>query len=380
MANLFEKSEGTRADLKNLLGLALMKSQANLYLAQLMIWIFNTTDSRSVLKKSYDELAATPWGLCCHRNQAYATVQKAKRLGLLKVTPTYGGPGIQAANEYAIDWPGVRRVVGLKSIIGQPDGYHTTCDPPHTPCDPGHTTCDPPHTTCEHTKEYTSSHLLAPLDTPTSSGGAAGANLVLVRTARSKRTTGSVLADSVRPDQVLAWRAIERRLLELGVYVDLSEDLLAKAAARGATPSDVTALADHFASKPGAWTAGALTIVLKRWAPGQPYDAAALWPPPSDEYVRASRRQAAERLSTTVVEEYREQRAESQRDLDAYRELDARLGPQLDALDDQAFAALVAPLDRFKRDFALRRGGRDKRMVREWCFQLLDPSPQPEET
>jgi hypothetical protein len=61
--NLFEQSEGTRADLKNLLGLAL-QVQANIYLAQLMIWIFNTTD-RTKLKKSYNELALRPWGLCC---------------------------------------------------------------------------------------------------------------------------------------------------------------------------------------------------------------------------------------------------------------------------------------------------------------------------
>jgi hypothetical protein len=90
--NLFDESEGTRADLKNDLGIALLKSNANIYLAQLMIWVFNTTDRTKPLKKSYDELAARPWGLCCSRSQAYATVKKAERLGMLHARPTYTGP------------------------------------------------------------------------------------------------------------------------------------------------------------------------------------------------------------------------------------------------------------------------------------------------
>jgi hypothetical protein len=106
--------------------------------------------------------------------------------------------------------------------------------------------------------------------------------LILVRTAKRKKTRESVLADSVPPDQVLAWRAILQRIESLGVYAELSEGLLVEAAARGVQPNDVTALADHFESRPGAWTAGALTIALKRWSPGQPYDAAALWPPPAE--------------------------------------------------------------------------------------------------
>jgi hypothetical protein len=156
---LFDDSEGTRADLKSLLGIALLKSKANLYLAQLMIWIFNTTDrGKPTLKKSYDELADRPWGLCCSRNQAYATVQKAKRLGLLSIKTTWTGPGIQGANEYAIDWVGVRKVVGLR----QPVTYPTTCDPPPTTCDPPPTTCDPPPTTWEHIEEDTFVHRLTP--------------------------------------------------------------------------------------------------------------------------------------------------------------------------------------------------------------------------
>jgi hypothetical protein len=277
MADLFEQSEGTRADLKNDLGIALLKCNANIYLAQLMIWVFNTTDRTKPLKKSYDELAARPWGLCCSRSQAYATVKKAERLGLLHAKPTYAGPGIQGANEYSIDWEGVHRIVGVRRGVT----YTTTCDPPLTTCDPPLTTCDPPLTTCDASKEYTSSHLLTPLNTPATRQERGAAGLVLVRKSKT-RTRESVLADVVPPDQVLAWQAILQRLLGLGVYADLCECLLVQLANRGATPDDVTALADHFQSRPGAWTAGALSLALKRWSPGQSYDAAALWPPAAE--------------------------------------------------------------------------------------------------
>lgn len=276
--DLFEKSEGTRADLKNLLGLALQRVETNIYLAQLMIWIFNTTDAGKPLKKSYEELAARPWGLCCSRNQAYATVKKAERLGMLKVNVTYAGPGIQGANEYSIDWDGVRQIVFPRRAAG----YPTICDPPPTTCDPGTTTCDPPPTTCDAYRNNTSSHLSTPLITSSKQEleGAAGGSLVLVR--KSKTKPQSVLADAVSPDQVLAWQAIVRRLESLGVYAELSERLLVDAAGRGASPNDVTALADHFESRPGAWTAGALAVALRRWSPGQAYDAVCLWPPPSE--------------------------------------------------------------------------------------------------
>jgi hypothetical protein len=156
--NLFDESEGTRADLKNDLGIALLKSNANIYLAQLMLWVFNTTDRTKPLKKSYDELAARPWGLCCSRSQAYATVKKAERLGMLHARPTYTGPGIQGSNEYSINWAGVQQIVRPRRAVT----YITTCDPPLTTCDPPLTTCDPPLTTCDASKEYTSSHLITP--------------------------------------------------------------------------------------------------------------------------------------------------------------------------------------------------------------------------
>jgi hypothetical protein len=159
--SLFEDSEATRADLKNLLGLALERVKANIYLAQLMIWVFNTSEPGKPLRKSYEQLSSRPWGLCCSRNQAYATVRQAKLKGILRVQETWVGPEIQGPNEYLIDWDGVRRVVGLRPGVT----YPTTCDPPPTTCDPPPTTCDPPPTTCDPYKEYTFVHPRSPSHT-----------------------------------------------------------------------------------------------------------------------------------------------------------------------------------------------------------------------
>lgn len=281
MADLFEKSEGTRADLKNLLGLALTKCQANIYLAQFMLWIFNTTDGNRPLKKSYEELARRPWGLCCSRNQAYGTVQVARRLRFITINTTWNGPGIQGPNEYAIDWAGIRVYLQLAPTTLQParqaDAYPTICDPPPTTCDPPPISCDPPPTTCDPYKEYTSSHLSTPSFTAAAAKSryrttatAAAGSLILQRTERRE--------PALAGDQVLAWKTIEERLLKMGIYADLLATLLEELRGRGACPADASALADHFESKPGVWKVGALALALKRWSPGQPYDAASLWP------------------------------------------------------------------------------------------------------
>jgi hypothetical protein len=258
-SDLFEVSEGTRADRKNLLGLALLKVNANIYLAQLMIWIFNTSHDSRPLRKSYEELASRPWGLCCSRNQAYATAQKAKRLGMLVITTTWSGPGIQGANEYAIDWVGVRRIVGLR----QPVTYPTTCDPPPTSCDPPPTTCDPPPTsleapptTCDHIEEYTSIHLSSPTNT----------------------SSPSCIREEEAGVDASAWGAVRQKLLDLGVYFSVVDEALDSLSSRGGSPLDAAMLAEQFTTRRKEFGAGALALALKHWRPGQAYDAAGLWP------------------------------------------------------------------------------------------------------
>ncbi|MFO7877963.1 MAG: hypothetical protein R6U55_15410 [Desulfovermiculus sp.] len=83
----FAQAEGTRADRKNLLGLALLKAGRDLHLSKLCEWIFNVTagGTDGDLTRSYKELAAAPWGLCCSRNKARLVVARARTLGIVAV-------------------------------------------------------------------------------------------------------------------------------------------------------------------------------------------------------------------------------------------------------------------------------------------------------
>jgi hypothetical protein len=326
----FAQLEGSRAERKNLLGLALLKSNANIYLAQLMVWIFNTTDGGNPLKKSYDELASRPWGLCCSNSQARATVRQAKRLRILRVVETWAGPGIQAANEYAIDWGGVRQIVFGR----QADTGVTTWQPGVSTKHPGVTT-EHPGVTYEHPiiKEYTSSPFLSP-STPSCAGAR-----------QPEGAAGGVVLEEAAAAPVLAgtdWRPIKRRLAELGVYADLIEKIVHQAARNEATPDDVAALADHFESKPQAWTAGALALAVKRWTPAQSYDAESLWPPPSEAYRKQAQRVAAERQRREADAEHLTAQREAEQTRAHLAEQEARLGPVLDALEDAAIAELAA--------------------------------------
>jgi hypothetical protein len=157
----FAEIEGTKAELKNMLGIALLKVNANIYLAQLCVWVFNVTTGmgrREPLRKSYAELSQRPWGLCCHPTNVACTVKKARRLRLLTVTETWSGPGIQGPNEYAINWAGVQALVALP----MPAPPHSSSDPGHSISDPPHSTSDPGHSLSDQYKEYTSSHLFSP--------------------------------------------------------------------------------------------------------------------------------------------------------------------------------------------------------------------------
>lgn len=98
----------------------MLKVQADLYLAQLCVWIFNVTDGgiRGTLRKSYEELGAAPWGLCCGRTKVKATLHQALGLGLIECVQTFAEGGGYGANEYRIDWEGVSGLLhpGLVSI------------------------------------------------------------------------------------------------------------------------------------------------------------------------------------------------------------------------------------------------------------------------
>jgi len=139
----FAEAEGTRADRRNLLGLALLRAGPDLYLSKFCDWIFNITAGGTAgeLTKSYRELAAGPWGLCCSRNKARLVVARARSLGLVTVTESRYVSFGQRANDYAIDWDGVRRLLRMQAA--------PQLDPHPPPRQPGALT-EHPHALTEH--------------------------------------------------------------------------------------------------------------------------------------------------------------------------------------------------------------------------------------
>lgn len=338
--------DAARQERLNDLYTALLIVECDKHLAALCEWVFNFTAGGSVgeLKRTYDELAARPRGLCCSRAKARKTVEwaTAERLLALHVHRRYDGA--QEANGLSIDWDGVRAIKlrpgrSRRGALGEHGGALGE----HGGALARQGDALPQHLLKEQSSSLPPNNLFSSPSsdgarrTPGAGGGGAAGGLVLVRVA--KATPGPALAEP--PADALAWQAIGRRLEGLGVYADLCESLLVKARCRGATPADVAALADHFESRPQAWTGGALAIALKRWSPGQAYDAAALWPPPSDEYRKAAHREAAGRLAAAEAAEERNraERLDQERQRAATR--DAQLGPVLDALLEDELLQLI---------------------------------------
>jgi hypothetical protein len=116
----FELAEASHAERRNLLGLALMRVECDGVLSAFCQWVFNVTGGGldGTLIKSYAELAVRPWGLCCSKSKARSTVDRACRLGIVRRTGESFASGGTKANGYAIDWPGIRRLLDMQARPG----------------------------------------------------------------------------------------------------------------------------------------------------------------------------------------------------------------------------------------------------------------------
>lgn len=110
----FAAADASTAERRNLLGLCVARVGGDLFLRELLLWVFNVTEGRgdeAALVRSHRELAARPWGLCCSDSKARATVTKARAAGVLTVEEARYTSGGQRANAYRIDWHGVGRLL-----------------------------------------------------------------------------------------------------------------------------------------------------------------------------------------------------------------------------------------------------------------------------
>lgn len=108
------EAEGTHAERRNHVAIALACVRADLHLAKLMFMIFETTGGTGEdYKKTYSEMGHTPNGLCCGRTKVMKTIGEAIGYGWLKKEQTTFASGGDAANVYDFDWKAIKATADL---------------------------------------------------------------------------------------------------------------------------------------------------------------------------------------------------------------------------------------------------------------------------
>jgi DNA-binding transcriptional MerR regulator len=120
------------------------------------------------------------------------------------------------------------------------------------------------------------------------------------------------------------WEGVEETLRKLGVAA--ARQTAAAADAAGLSLDEAREIIDHYEQRPGAYGPGALVARLD--------GRLAAWPPPSEQFARAERRQKqrAEQARQSLQQQRRRDEAQANRQRE--QALEKRLGPVLDGLDD----------------------------------------------
>jgi hypothetical protein len=204
----FEMAEASHADRRNMLAGALNRLKCDLYLSRLCLWIFDVTKGgiEGDLSKSYEELAARPFGLCCSVSKARTTVGQAARVGLIAVRERrYVSLG-QQANAYWIDWDGVRRLLDYRV---RPGSDRVSCG--STPMSPQDTPMLPQDTPLMNNNLFSSS-----LNSIDRSG-----ERLLVDGDRVRTGPGPLVADGSPIGAEVDWAAVRREANQLCEKLDL---------------------------------------------------------------------------------------------------------------------------------------------------------------
>ena len=117
----FAEGEAAQDDRRNLLAAALVKIRCDARLSVLLYWIFNFVEKNGDgLTRSYDQLAARPYGLCCELWEAREVVAHAKQIGLVNIHRQADWRGMQRANTYALNWDGIQGILSAGRVAPVP--------------------------------------------------------------------------------------------------------------------------------------------------------------------------------------------------------------------------------------------------------------------
>lgn len=315
----FGAAEGMYRERESLLLLAIRVVEADLALTTFVKMIFYATGGGSTpYKKTFDELAERPHGLCCSRRTAIRIVEQAVELGWVISTPTEFASGGWSANEYEINWEGIKTSLDLKRRR-RPKGRATKCQVVIPWCQDGIPLCQPV------TSIKDSSSLNDLLENPPPPSSPAPA-------ARATSAPATISEQS--------WREAEEALRGCGMQA--ARQAVLEARSRGLTPRDVSDVVAEFGTlrgelgAGGADPVGALFFRLREgaWPRRQ---AAATATAGTVDAERAQRAAAAvERLSG-----FEEAQQQAAREREQLAELEQRHGAELDAADPEELARLL---------------------------------------
>ena len=132
------------------------------------------------------------------------------------------------------------------------------------------------------------------------------------------------------------------------------ESCIETAKQRGLPPVEVVAIVEHFESKPGAWTPGAICFRIRNGRPGQ--DPSEGWPKVSDGYKREVRAQDLDKQRQQRYHESGELAAILEQERLDNDQLERECGDEFDKLPEDERLQLaqevlsLAQLDRYRHD------------------------------
>ena len=346
------EAEGAFAERKQALGLALVRVQADLHLTQLMLWIFNATaGGRQTFIRTYEDLAARPWGLCCSPSTAKRRVADAKHFGWISVTQTRRADGGDGPLEIEIDWQGI---VASHNVLRRPCKRADDDAPRARPQaaqsavahgQPDYPGGQPDYPGGQPDHAIKEDLLLTPLDTNTNTAAALSA-----------RATN---AHDVGTSSDGEWAAAAAELE--GVGVERIGPTLDRARERGLTPAEVRAIAATFdrhrsrLNGPGA--------IVARIRDG-------CWPAAVEE---ADRQASARRSAADDVRRRWEARREAcAAEASEFERLELLHGRDVDAAEKSELAARLAESGSRALVPLLTRFGRASKLVRRRLLELFD--------
>ena len=108
---------------------ALKVVDADCHLARFVERVFDSPKDDGWVRRSCKEMSEAPDWLLCGLTKVRQTVERAESLGLVKVDRRQNQRGAKEENGYAIDWQGIKHLLGITSIATQPTSIATQPTP-----------------------------------------------------------------------------------------------------------------------------------------------------------------------------------------------------------------------------------------------------------